>query len=561
MKKNESQLIDPSDQHVLPSSALSTREDLMPPPVSKPRKKQRVVLSEEEYLDALGSIIERDYYPDNAVMRRQLRMLDTLQEGGGGDRTARIRLTDIRNVQHGNITPLAVRDQEEYSPDGERYIDLTVNEFFSRFTSEDNDSFEKIREKDIADFKKKFHWVFEPSSADKASGYLMLYHMGGKELTSTERQKMDKLLEGRRVIGDERPNQVNTWRFKVRNSLLFPPELESHCSTSDIGTGYSAPVSDASERLRITDGSDMSAAVSALPRRALNSIADSGNTRVGSAVQAEKSILKANTRIDGVFSYRAWINNPSPLEYPHTPTTVSSEADSWLGGWDGPRSSSRQYHPVAMTPSLFPGEDPEIDNTLITWGTVFGTPLAIEDPILDCKGSITAAPVDPVQNQSIGTSDEAEELSTRFQIQVSQREKLLRELDKKARRRIETSAQGRLSSPMIQSVDKSGKATSYSRRPVPMSPAATALAERLRGASSSALGNFAPGLRESYTRTTPHKRSVHRIDVSHDKSLSKPSLKSTGLGDGGNPLIGDDDSNVNSVTDESWSLTDGLLKL
>ena len=53
---------DPTLWHVMPSrSSRKSSNDRMKPP---PPKKKKIVLAEEEYLDALGKVIERDYYPD-----------------------------------------------------------------------------------------------------------------------------------------------------------------------------------------------------------------------------------------------------------------------------------------------------------------------------------------------------------------------------------------------------------------------------------------------------------------------------------------------------------------
>ena len=53
---------DPTLWHVMPSrSTRKESQDRMKPP---PLKRKKIVLEEEEYLNALGKVIERDYYPD-----------------------------------------------------------------------------------------------------------------------------------------------------------------------------------------------------------------------------------------------------------------------------------------------------------------------------------------------------------------------------------------------------------------------------------------------------------------------------------------------------------------
>ena len=49
----------------------------------------------------------------------------------------------------------------------------------------------------------------------------MLYHMGGKVLTAEERQRFDQLVDGQKAIGDDRPNRVDTWKFRVQHIIII----------------------------------------------------------------------------------------------------------------------------------------------------------------------------------------------------------------------------------------------------------------------------------------------------------------------------------------------------
>lgn len=558
------QLIDPSDQHVLPSTAVVTNT-VMPPPVGKlARKRRRIVLSEEEYLEALGKIVERDYYPSNTVMREQLKLLDDRQN----DNASRVKLTDIRKLQYDQSAAAATDGMlvDEGSVSGAYDFDIGINDFFSKYTSEDNDSFESIREKDMVEFKKKFHWVFEPSSEDKASGYLMLYHMGGKELSGAERKKMDQLLEGRPAVGDDRPNQVDTWRFKVRNNLLFPPELESHCSTSDAAVGYGTKKE---SQLLLTSGENSDSTVSALPAPKKGAGTSIVNSRVGEAPRAEKSILAGNTRIEGAVGYKEPF--PSPLEYPHTPTTVSSEQESrdyW--STDDDYSRGGDYRTVAMTPSHYPGDNPAMDNQLMTWGTVFGSPVELDEPHLDREDSTVSSKNEASRRGEGNSASQAgDELCSRFQIQnMSKREKLSRELEKKARKNIKSSVYDKSSSSFRRNSDvshsiRSSFGNNRTPRTVPMSPAATALAERLSKNSTSKQGGLtaalASGLRQSYSKPHVTPRSVKMIKTPTDSNR----VKGKGLPARTSTPASKTDRKSDNIAEASASenLTDGLLKL
>lgn len=61
---------DPTLWHVMPSrKSKSKKDDPMPPP---PKKGKRIVLDEDEYVETLGKVIERDYFPDLDKYRTHL---------------------------------------------------------------------------------------------------------------------------------------------------------------------------------------------------------------------------------------------------------------------------------------------------------------------------------------------------------------------------------------------------------------------------------------------------------------------------------------------------------
>ena len=53
---------DPTLWHIMPSRSNKKKEEskMLPPPP----KKRKIVLDEDEYVEAIGKVIERDYFPD-----------------------------------------------------------------------------------------------------------------------------------------------------------------------------------------------------------------------------------------------------------------------------------------------------------------------------------------------------------------------------------------------------------------------------------------------------------------------------------------------------------------
>ena len=147
-----------------------------------------------------------------------------------------------------------------------------LTSFFRKYNSEDNESFEKIHSKDIEDRKRKYHWAYDDDALDengerRQAGMLMWYHAGGKLLTQDERKNIDQLLSSEdhidEVTGKEclldRPSQVNTWKFRVRNQLMFPPDLQTSRDISTLpSTSTSTIGNQAQNKDRIRPATDNS---------------------------------------------------------------------------------------------------------------------------------------------------------------------------------------------------------------------------------------------------------------------------------------------------------------
>jgi hypothetical protein len=238
---------------------------------------------------------------------------------------------------------------------------VSLDSFLASHTSEDNHSFEQIHAADLEAHRRKVHWMY-PDSDGRAQGMLGLYYLGDSVLSTEQRQRMDALLTDGADEADTRRGAPELWRFRVRNALMFPPELSETrdtClipATSGGQRALALPASSSSSALRLT------AATSRRVSRTADNDAKS------------KAIVHGNTRLEPLA--------PGPgqaLERPHSPSEYS-QADSMDYYAPGlhPATQSRHYRAVPMTPLIEPGA---LASPLVTWGEAASAPLVLDSDL------------------------------------------------------------------------------------------------------------------------------------------------------------------------------------
>ncbi|KAJ3430844.1 es-2 protein - related [Anaeramoeba flamelloides] len=146
--------------------------------MTKKKKKKRIkpkqkVLTEEEYLEGMSKIIGRDYFPDLESLKKQYQEF-------------------INNLE--GIETNTEQDSSQTSENKKINTNLSLDEYLSTYTSEDNFSFEEISEKDRQKFKANHKWLKE-----------------SEELN----EKMQKRENGPHLL---------TWSYKAKNALMFVPK-------------------------------------------------------------------------------------------------------------------------------------------------------------------------------------------------------------------------------------------------------------------------------------------------------------------------------------------------
>ncbi|KAG0347615.1 hypothetical protein BG004_007376 [Podila humilis] len=261
------------------------------------------ILEEDDYTEALSKIIERDFFPDIAKLKRQHEYLDALAMNDAQRIQAAARdlagndtpLTQRRlrtpaqtprlgsglpneawtpaRVDIGNATPTwqdedrksssssvlpedtpildtptgvtlkkmrkASSDAEQEEPVDAIDTTLSLDQFQSRYTSEDNASFNEILEKMNMRKKEKYHWMYDQEKKtmrliEPASNPDMkLLRQSGEEQggASAATANGDDVIatgEGsaalQLALTDKRDGTITTWGYKAKNSLMYFPD-------------------------------------------------------------------------------------------------------------------------------------------------------------------------------------------------------------------------------------------------------------------------------------------------------------------------------------------------
>ncbi|KAI7903055.1 nuclear protein Es2-domain-containing protein [Cokeromyces recurvatus] len=167
-----------------------------------------VVLDEDTYTEAISLIIERDFFPNLAKMKAEQKYwevqkngsLAELQEAGRALHNA----TTLKKSQPRDSNQ-SVNYYFEDEPDIEKRVNLnlSLDQFQSLYTSEDNASFADLLEKANLKVKEKNKWFFDRESLRITNG-----EKGTLAIETNEKAPLG-------------------WKYKTRNALMYYPEGKS----------------------------------------------------------------------------------------------------------------------------------------------------------------------------------------------------------------------------------------------------------------------------------------------------------------------------------------------
>lgn len=205
------------------------KEIVFKKPFSVPRKKRKVkVLDEDTYVEQIGNIIQRDFFPDLEKIKAQSDYLEAMEKND----TVRIRElymkysgskpnperipspatfetpANIHNKQD-DVT-LNLESNNIAEEPSQPKIKISLDQYLNSHTSQDNENFEEILEISEQKHREKYKHFYQPEEGSECNKQAMI------TLPSIEQQ----------AALPEKPFNINTWGYKNKNVLMFNPDGE-----------------------------------------------------------------------------------------------------------------------------------------------------------------------------------------------------------------------------------------------------------------------------------------------------------------------------------------------
>ncbi|KAI8924593.1 nuclear protein Es2-domain-containing protein [Entophlyctis helioformis] len=387
---------------------------LLPVPLPPPP----APLEEDAYLAGISAIIERDFFPSLHRLRLQSDFLDAVQSvdlprasalgfqlaqlsatAGGNVAPSSLATPSASSVRAASATPtpsLAAAMSTPGRPSTSTYTStarqpadpadpatpatpatpldasLSLDAFQSRYTSEDNASFQAILKRQNDARRDRYNWAYDPGSKKmtlllangdgngngngNGNGSDSGASKGTDSSTAAVSDDPRKLYLRQLLLDppDDTVTPINSWKFQAKNSLMYQPD-GAPLTYADIQPGRSAPraITHAATRFERPEGTATTQQLTA------TTASTAGELSASSAQRHTQQVWAAMAKA--------------------TPALFHGRP----GLDDSPRVAGFGF--VAATPSPAPHVD--IDpSQLLTWGSIEGTPMLV-DSGMDHRGS------------------------------------------------------------------------------------------------------------------------------------------------------------------------------
>jgi protein DGCR14 len=230
-----------------------TDNELMPPPPPAKRiKRPQKVLDEDTYTDGISHIIARDFFPGLLETETQQEYLDALDSkdpawiNSASHRLAQVMTPGRQKGRWGTSlnTGFGVETPRSYAGDTPMTVasssfgattqadstekvetDLSLSAFQAKYTSEDNESFYKLLDKQNHARAEKYAWMWR---GNKLPSKMMIKQKeietklieSGKSLVDDGGKKSSLAIKDK----SEKPAAPENWKSRPDNNFMFGPE-------------------------------------------------------------------------------------------------------------------------------------------------------------------------------------------------------------------------------------------------------------------------------------------------------------------------------------------------